>query len=89
VGQLEDEFEVAVIAQRSNGEFQLHLRDDAVLHVTDRFVVSASIEALNRLARLTPPTRELDTYVVYDRLKPRKIYKDSDPNFHKSIKCDK
>jgi len=62
VGQLEHEYEVAVIAQNSNGEFRLHPRDDAVLSAGDQFVASASIEALNTLARLTPPTREMDRY---------------------------
>lgn len=63
VGQLEDEFEVAVIAQRCDGKFMLHPRDDAVLNAGDRFVASASIESLNTLARLTPPTREYDRYL--------------------------
>jgi Trk K+ transport system NAD-binding subunit len=63
VGDLEDEFDVAVIAQRRSGKFMLHPRDDAVLLAGDRFVASASIEALNRLARLTPPTREYERYL--------------------------
>jgi len=62
VGQLEDEFEVAIIARRHQGEFMLHPRDDVELHVGDRFVASASIAALNKLASLTPPIREYDRY---------------------------
>lgn len=63
VGDLEDEFEVAVMAQHCNGEFMLHPHDDVILSAGDRFVASASIDALNRLARLTPPTREHDSYL--------------------------
>lgn len=62
IGRLEETFNVAVIAKHSQGEFRLHPRDDAILSIGDRFVVSASIDALNRLARLTPPTREMDTF---------------------------
>ncbi|HRV91341.1 MAG TPA: NAD-binding protein [Anaerolineae bacterium] len=63
VGDLEDEFEVAVMAQHRGGEFMLHPHDDVVLSAGDRFVASASIEALNRLASLTPPTREHRNYL--------------------------
>jgi hypothetical protein len=63
VGDLEDEFEVAIIAQRRDGKFMLHPHDDAVLKAGDRFVASASIEALNRLARFTPPIREYARYL--------------------------
>ena len=63
VGDLEDEFEVAIIAQRRAGKFMLHPHDDAVLLAGDRFVASASIPALNKLARLTPPTREYERYL--------------------------
>jgi Trk K+ transport system NAD-binding subunit len=63
IGQLEDEFEVAIIAQRRAGKFMLHPRDDAVLQAGDRFVASASIAALNKLASFTPPTREYDRYL--------------------------
>lgn len=63
VGDLEDEFEVAIIAQRRNGEFRLHPHDDEILSAGDEFVASASIKALNRLAGLTPPTREYDRYL--------------------------
>ncbi|CAM2068407.1 Potassium channel protein [Sulfidibacter corallicola] len=63
VGQLEDQFEVAVIALSRKGEFLLHPRDDVLLLAGCRFVVSASIETLNQLARLTPPAREYDHYL--------------------------
>jgi Trk K+ transport system NAD-binding subunit len=63
VGQLEEEFGVAIIAQRVQGKFLLHPRDDSVLSAGDRFVVSASISALNRIAELTPPTREYERYL--------------------------
>jgi Trk K+ transport system NAD-binding subunit len=57
VGRLEEEFGVAVIAQRHQDEFLIHPKDNAVLVAGDRFVVSASITALNQLAELTrrPP----------------------------------
>ncbi len=62
VGQLEDEFEVAIIAKRKDGEFLLHPRDDSLLSAGDQFVASASIEALHTLASLTPPTHEMNRY---------------------------
>ena len=62
VGQLEKEFDVAVIAHRTHNKFVLHPPDDTVLDVGDHFVLSATIEALNQIARLTPPTRELNLY---------------------------
>jgi Trk K+ transport system NAD-binding subunit len=62
VSRLEEEFDVAVIAHRTDGKFNLHPNDDVVLSTGDRFVVSASIEALNKIASLTPPTREMDRY---------------------------
>ncbi|MCB0214124.1 MAG: potassium channel protein [Anaerolineae bacterium] len=62
VGALEDEFEIAVMAQHCNGEFMLHPHDDAILSAGDRFVASASIASLNQLANLTPPTREYENY---------------------------
>ena len=62
VHRLEDEFNVAVIGHFTNGEFRLHPSDDVVLTANDRFVVSASIDSLNRIAALTPPTREMDRY---------------------------
>ncbi len=63
VGQLEDEFGVAVIAQRRQGKFTLHPTNEVVLSAGDRFIVSASIETLNLLATLTPPTREYNRYL--------------------------
>ncbi|RME51315.1 MAG: TrkA family potassium uptake protein [Caldilineae bacterium] len=62
LGQLEAEFDVAVLAHRQNGKFTLHPGNDAVLQAGDRFIVSASIEALNQIAALTPPRRELERY---------------------------
>ncbi len=62
VNQLENEFDVAVIAHRTNGIFNLHPRDEVTLSAGDGFVVSASIESLNKIASLTPPTREMDRY---------------------------
>jgi Trk K+ transport system NAD-binding subunit len=62
IGTLEDEFEVAIIALHREGKFMLHPHDDEGLSAGDRFVASASIEALNRLARLTPPSREMTRY---------------------------
>jgi Trk K+ transport system NAD-binding subunit len=63
VNRLEEEFDVAVIGHRKDGKFYLHPKDNVVLSAGDRFVVSASIEALNNIASLTPPTREMDRYV--------------------------
>jgi voltage-gated potassium channel len=62
VGKLENEFSLAVIAHRHQGKFHLHPPDDTILCVGDRFVVSASIEALRQVAQLTPPTREMERY---------------------------
>lgn len=73
VGDLEDEFEVAIIARHRNGKFKLHPHDDETLEAGDRFVASASIDALNRLARLTPPTREFERYLEGRwKIKPKK-----------------
>lgn len=62
IGDLEDEFEVAIIAQHHNGKFILHPHNDEILCAGDHFVASASIQALNKLSRLTPPTREMRRY---------------------------
>jgi len=62
VGRLESEFDVAVLAHRQDGKFILHPGNDAVLQAGDRFIVSASIEALHEIAALTPPRRELERY---------------------------
>ena len=72
IGQLEQEFNVTIIAQRRDGKFMLHPPDDAILSAGDRFVASASIASLNRLACLTPPTREYDRYLTGDwSIQPR------------------
>lgn len=63
VRRLEDEFDVAVIAHRRHGKFHLHPRDEVMLTAGDRFVVSASVDSLIKIARLTPPTREMDRYL--------------------------
>jgi Trk K+ transport system NAD-binding subunit len=57
--QLEREFEVAVLLHRHGENVQLHPASDAVLQSGDGFVVSAEIDALNKLATLTPTTQEL------------------------------
>lgn len=62
VGQLEEEFKVAIIGLRTNGIFELHPARSTPLKSGDRFVVSAGIEALNLLASLTPPANELERY---------------------------
>ncbi len=62
VGQLEDEFDVAVVAHRQDGKFNLHPANDTVLKAGDRFIVSASIEGVNQIAEYTPPRREVDRY---------------------------
>jgi voltage-gated potassium channel len=62
VERLEEEFSVAVIAYRHQGKFQLHPPNDTVLSAGDRFVLSASIDALKQISQLTPPTREMDRY---------------------------
>ncbi|HEX9922970.1 MAG TPA: NAD-binding protein [Anaerolineae bacterium] len=62
IGQLEDEFNVAVIALRRDGKFMLHPHDDEVLTVGDRFIVSAPIQAIIDISGLTPPTNEMDRY---------------------------
>ena len=61
VGRLEDEFKVNVLAHRRE-TFEYHPDADAVLAAGEGIVVAATIDALNRLARLTPPTRFLRRY---------------------------
>ena len=56
---LEREFEVAVLLHRHGDSVQIHPAAHAVLAEGDGFVVSAEIDALRRLAAVTPPTREL------------------------------
>jgi hypothetical protein len=41
----------------------LHPRDDSVISVGDRFVISGHIEAITCISTLTPPTREIDRYL--------------------------
>ena len=59
VGKLEEEYNVAVIAHRHQGKFELHPGLDTILYAGDHFVLSASIETLMQIAQLTPPTREM------------------------------
>ncbi|MFQ5613954.1 MAG: potassium channel family protein [Anaerolineae bacterium] len=63
MAQLEEEFDVAVIAHRSHGRFELHPPPDSTLAAGDGFIVSATLEGLNYLARITPPTREMRRYL--------------------------
>ena len=63
IDRIEDQFNVSVIAHRQDGEFKLHPKDDAVLVVGDRFVVSGPVQAISLIADLTPPTREMDRYL--------------------------
>jgi voltage-gated potassium channel len=62
VGKLEEEYNVAVIAHRHQGKFELHPNDNTILCAGDHFVLSASIETLMQIAQLTPPTREMVRY---------------------------
>jgi Trk K+ transport system NAD-binding subunit len=64
LGEVEREFDVAAVALRaaSDGCFRLHPPDDARLAPGDRFVVSATVASLARIARLTPPTREMTRF---------------------------
>lgn len=66
LGEIEREFDVAVVALRAaaDGRFQLHPPDEARLAAGDHFVVSATVDALARIARLTPPTREISHYAA-------------------------
>lgn len=61
VGRLEQEFHVNVLALRRE-RFEYHPAPDEVIGANEGMVVAATIEALNRLARLTPPTRFLRRY---------------------------
>jgi Trk K+ transport system NAD-binding subunit len=63
IGQLENEFNVSVIAHRMDGEFLLHPKDDSVISIGDRFVVSGHVDAITGISMLTPPTREMDRYL--------------------------
>jgi len=62
IGQLEAEFDVAVIALRQDGKFNLHPTDDTVLKAGDRFIISASVDGVNQIADYTPPRREVERY---------------------------
>ena len=62
VKQLEDEFDVNVIALRTKG-FTVHPPSDRVINVGEGFVVSATPDALDQLARYVPPTREMRRYL--------------------------
>jgi voltage-gated potassium channel len=62
VEQLENEFDVNVIAVRTKG-FEVHPPADRVLNVGEGFVVSATPEGLDQLAKYVPPTREMRRYL--------------------------
>ena len=61
VGRLETEFGVNVLAHRRDA-FEYHPPDERVLAAGEGVVIAATIDALNRIARLTPPTRFLKRY---------------------------
>lgn len=63
IGDVEAAQSVVVLAHRTTG-FEMHPPPDRVLADGDGIVVSASPEALDRLARLTPPTREMRRYLA-------------------------
>lgn len=62
VRRLESEYNVAVITHRQNGEFTLHPKGDVTFALGDQFVISAPIPDLNAIAKLTPPTHDMDLY---------------------------
>ena len=61
VGQREDDLQGQVLAHRRD-HFHQHPPDDVVLAAGDGVVVSAGPDALDELACLTPPTREMGRY---------------------------
>jgi len=61
LARIEADLEVQVIAHRRE-RFDHHPDHSVELQVGDGFVVSASPEALDRMANLTPPTREMGRY---------------------------
>lgn len=61
LGRLEKELGVQVLGLRRVG-FEHHPPSDRELAVGDGIVVSATPEGLDKLACLTPPTRELGRY---------------------------
>jgi Trk K+ transport system NAD-binding subunit len=62
VERLEQEFDVSVLAH-SGSTFDINPPPDRVLASGDGFVVSATPEALDQVARYTPPTREMRRYL--------------------------
>ena len=62
LARLQEEFHVSVLAHRTD-RFEVHPSLDRVLADDDGFVVSATPEELDRLARYTPPTREMRRYL--------------------------
>jgi Trk K+ transport system NAD-binding subunit len=61
IGRIEDDLDVQVLAHRRD-HFHRHPPDDVVVLPGDGFVVSADPDALDNLACLTPPTREMGRY---------------------------
>lgn len=57
--RLEREFDVSVLLHRHGKDVDLHPPGERTLAADDGFVVSAELGALDRLAKLTPPTRQL------------------------------
>lgn len=62
VGNLEEEFDVEVLAIESP-QIRLNPPDATVISKDDHFVVSASIEAMGRLAEVAPPSREIERFL--------------------------
>ena len=62
VKELEDEFNVEILAIQ-NPEVELNPSHERVLSAGCRFVVSAPLEDMTRLAEATPSARELDRYL--------------------------
>lgn len=58
VGRVEQDFDVEVLALQGNGT-KLNPPDDTIFEAGQRFIVSAPLEAISKLAEVTPPTREL------------------------------
>jgi Trk K+ transport system NAD-binding subunit len=61
VGKIEDDFDVEFLAVR-DAESKLNPPDGFVLEPGCRFVVSATLDAITRLAKLTPSAREYARY---------------------------
>ena len=62
LGRLEEDFSVRVLAHWRK-VFDINPDSATVLQVGDGFVLSASPEALDEVARYTPPTREMHRYL--------------------------